>query len=240
MGRIILAVDMERRLLAVIDNYLGLEGYRVLTSSDVDQALELARHQPPDLILLEVWIPAEADARDFLERFRRERPLPIVLPMARLAATARAFSLEFGFTDYLVKPFRPRELLAHMSAAFRRAGQPDRQGPLVIRAGGISLDKRSRSVMVDARSIDLTPSEFDLLAVLMSSPGRVVSRLDLLEVVQGVREDGNARLIDLHIKNLRSKIEMDPHCPRFIQTVYGFGYRFSPQASESAFSAPRK
>ena len=234
MGRIILAVDSDKRLLSVIENYLTLEGHQVLTSNDVDDALALADQQPPHLILLEVWIPAEADARDFLERFRRERPLPIVLPMARLAATARAFSLEFGFTGYLVKPFRPRELLAHMSAAFRRAGQPDRQGPLVIRAGGISLDKRSRSVMVAARYVDLTPSEFDLLAVLMSSPGRVVSRLDLLEVVQGVRADGNARLIDLHIKNLRSKIELDPHCPRFIQTVYGFGYRFSPQAGEPA------
>src|SRR5512138_332317 len=232
MGNRILALDSDKRLLAVIDNYLTLEGQRVQTSNDVDRALAMAAEQPPDLVLLEVWIPSEADARRFMERYRQARPLPIILPMARLAATARTFSIECGFADYIVKPFRPRDLMAHISAAFRRAGQPDRS-PLVIRAQGITLDKRSRSVMVGAQTIDLTPSEFDLLAVLMSSPGRVVSRQDLLDVVQGVRPDGNARLIDIHIKNLRSKIELDPHCPRYIQTVYGFGYRFSRQATEA-------
>jgi DNA-binding response OmpR family regulator len=238
MGNSILAIDSDKRLLAVIENYLTLEGHRVRTANDVDQALATAAQHPPELILLEVWIPSETDARRFIERYRSTSPLPIILPMARLAASVRAFSMECGLADYIVKPFRPRDLTAHISAAFRRAGQPDRS-PRLISAAGITLDKRSRSVMVGTHYVDLTPSEFDLLAVLMSSPGRVVSRQDLLDVVQGVRPGSNARLIDIHIKNLRSKIELDPHCPRYIQTVYGFGYRFSRQPPEPALSIPQ-
>ncbi len=233
MSMTVLAVDAEKRLLSLIKEYLGMEGCRVVAASDVNHALVLARAQPPDLILLEVLIPGAEDARRFLEQYRSERPLPIVLPMSRNAAAARALSVQLGFTDYISKPFRPRDLMAHISAAFRRTGQLDRT-PLLVQAAGVTLDKRSRSVMVGARSVDLTPSEFDLLAVLMSSPGRVVSRIDLLEVLQGIQHDNNARLVDIHIKNLRAKIEPDPHCPRYIQTVYGFGYRFSPQPAEPA------
>src|SRR5512144_1481252 len=110
MGNSILAIDSDKRLLAVIENYLTLEGQRVQTASDVDRALAMASEQPPELILLEVWIPSEVDARRFLDCYREARPLPIILPMARLAATARAFSIECGFADYIVKPFRPRDL----------------------------------------------------------------------------------------------------------------------------------
>ncbi len=233
MAMTVLAVDTDKRLLSLVQDYLSMEGYCVLTASDVQQALERARQQPPDLVLLEVMIPSPEEGRHFIERYRSERPLQIILPMSRQVAAARAFCVEFGLTDYIVKPFRPRELMAHISAAFRRTGQLDRT-PLVICASGITLDKRSRTVMLGARYVDLTPSEFDLLAVLMSWPGRVVSRLDLLEVLQGVNHDSNSRLVDIHIKNLRAKIEPDPHCPRYIQTVYGFGYRFSHQPAELA------
>ncbi len=231
MEMTVLAIDAEMRLLSLIQEYLGMEGYRVMAARDRNQALELARQLTPDLILLEAMIPAPGNARRFLEQYRSERPLPIVLPMSRNASAARALSTQFRLTDYIAKPFRPRDLMAHISAAFRRTGQLDRT-PLVLQAGGITLDKRSHTAMVGAQCVDLTPSEFDLLAVLMSSPGRVVSRLDLLEILQGVYHDNNARLVDIHIKNLRAKIELDPHCPHYIQTVYGFGYRFSHQVTE--------
>ncbi len=235
MAMTVMAVDSDKRLLSLVQDYLSMEGYRVLVASDVQQALRLARQQPPDLVLLEAMIPSAEEARCFLERYGSERPLPIILPMSRQAGTARALSVVFGLTDYIVKPFRPRDLMAHISAAFRRTGQLDRT-PLVVHAGAITLDKRSRSVMVGTRYVDLTPSEFDLLAVLMSSPGRVVSRLDLLEVLQGLNHDNNSRLVDIHIKNLRAKIEFYPHRPRYIQTVYGFGYRFCAQPAESALA----
>ncbi len=236
MAMTVLAIDTDKRLLSLLQDYLGMEGFRVLTASDVQRALERARQQPPDLVLMEVMIPSPQDARRFIERYGNERPLPIILPMSRHADAARALSVELGLTDCIVKPFRPRDLMMHVSAALRRSGQLDRT-PLVVRAGSITLDKRSRSVMVGARSVDLTPSEFDLLAVLMSSPGRVVSRLDLLDVLQGLNHDNNSRLVDIHIKNLRAKIELDPHSPLYIQTVYGFGYRFSHQPAELAVPA---
>lgn len=225
MSKIIMVIDNDQRLLALVENYLGLEGFRVITACNGREALHLARPDPPQLIVLDPMMPAETDCRLFIRAYRSERALPILLLMARLEDAEQVTGLELGAVDYLIKPFRPRELLARIRLAFRHAREPE-QAPKVLEAAGIVLDKGNRFVRVGPRYVDLTPSEFDLLAVLMSAPGCVLSRLDLLDVVQGVHCNGNKRLIDIHIKNLRAKIEPDPHSPRFIETVYGFGYRF--------------
>jgi len=137
----------------------------------------------------------------------------------------RIVGLELGADDYVTKPFRPRELMARVRAVLRRGNNTEAVGKL-LRAADILVDREARSVQVADRYVDLTPSEFDLLTALMSTPGKVFSRLDLLDILQGVRYEGYERTIDTHIKNLRSKIELDQREPRYIETVYGVGYRF--------------
>jgi DNA-binding response OmpR family regulator len=136
--------------------------------------------------------------------------------------------LELGADDYVAKPFSPRELMARVRAVLRRTGQSAPQGEL-LRVGEVVLDRGLHSVKVSGSLIDLTPSEFDLLAVLMASPGRAYSRYDLLDQIQGTVYEGYERTIDVHIKNLRKKLETDPRKPRYIETVYGVGYRFAPE-----------
>jgi two-component system alkaline phosphatase synthesis response regulator PhoP len=228
MSKTIMVVDSERRLLSLIESCLTLEGYQVLTARNGEEALSVARLENPDMIILDVMMSSEMDCCEFIRAYRRERPLPILLLMARVEDTQQVISLEVGANDYIIKPFRPRELMARIRAAFRRAGDVELPAR-VLKAAGVTLDKGNRFVKIGQRYVDLTPSEFDLLAVLMSAPGRVISRPDLLEVLRGVRCEGNNRLIDLHIKNLRAKIEANPRSPQYIETVYGFGYRFSRQ-----------
>jgi DNA-binding response OmpR family regulator len=138
----------------------------------------------------------------------------------------KIIGLELGADDYVTKPFKPRELMARVRNVLRRAGKSEAIGK-TLRVSDIMLDRDSREVRVADRPVDLTPSEFDLLAALMVTPGRVYSRLDLLDVIQGVRYEGYERTIDTHIKNLRAKIEVDPRKPRYIETMYGVGYRLN-------------
>jgi DNA-binding response OmpR family regulator len=167
----------------------------------------------------------EMDGYGFMREHRKVLDTPIIMLTARVDDDERVIGLELGADDYVTKPFRPRELVARVRAVLRRTGQNEPQGK-VLQAADITLDRDTREVTVAGRSVDLTPSEFDLLTALMSSPGRVFSRLDLLDVIQGVRYEGYERTIDTHIKNLRAKIEPDPRSPRYIETVYGVGYRF--------------
>ena len=147
---------------------------------------------------------------------------------ARVEEQEQVIGLEQGADDYVTKPFRPRELMARVRAVLRRAGQVEPPAR-VLKAADIVLNRDTRAVQVASRFVDLTPSEFDLLAALMSAPGRVFSRLDLLDIIQGIRYEGYQRTIDLHVKNLRAKIEEDPRSPRYVETVYGAGYRFARQ-----------
>jgi DNA-binding response OmpR family regulator len=167
----------------------------------------------------------ELDGYGFMREHRKELDTPIILLTARVDDDERVIGLELGADDYVTKPFRPRELVARVRAVLRRAGKTEPQGK-VLQVADIILDRDLRSVTVASRSVDLTPSEFDLLTALMSTPGRVFSRLDLLDVIQGVRYEGYERTIDTHIKNLRAKIEPDSRSPIYIETVYGVGYRF--------------
>ncbi|MEE9508523.1 MAG: response regulator transcription factor [Anaerolineales bacterium] len=224
MAKTIMVVDDEMRLVSVVEAYLEQEGFRVVKASNGREALFVAREEKPDLIILDVMMP-EMDGYEFIRIHRKEKETPIILLTAKVEDDDRVIGLELGADDYITKPFRPRELVARVRAVLRRTGktQPRAQ---VLRVGQITLDREAHFVKVDDRYIDLTPSEFDLLAALMSAPGRAFSRLDLLDRLQGTAYEGYERTIDVHVKNLRSKIESDPRKPHYIETVYGVGYRF--------------
>jgi len=216
-------VDDEKRLVSLVESYLAQEGYRVVSANNGVEALPIASREKPDLIILDIMMP-EMDGYEFMRTHRAEMDTPIILLTARVDDDERVIGLELGADDYVTKPFRPRELVARVRAVLRRAGKTEPQGK-VLQVADITLDRDSRAVTVADLSVDLTPSEFDLLAALMTSPGRVFSRLDLLDIIQGVRYEGYERTIDTHIKNLRAKIESDPRSPHYIETVYGVGYR---------------
>jgi DNA-binding response OmpR family regulator len=225
MSKTIMVVDDEKRLVSLVESYLIQEGYHVVSANNGKEALPIATHEKPDLIILDIMMP-EMDGYEFMREHRKEQDTPIILLTARVDDDERVIGLELGADDYITKPFRPRELVARVRAVLRRAGKTEPQAQ-VLQVADITLDRETRTVTVADRSVDLTPSEFDLLAALMASPGRVFSRLDLLDILQGIRYEGYERTIDTHIKNLRAKIEEDSRSPRYIETVYGVGYRFT-------------
>jgi two-component system, OmpR family, alkaline phosphatase synthesis response regulator PhoP len=225
MSKTILVVDDEKRLVSLVSDYLQQSGYRVVKAYDGREALSAARREKPDLIVLDVMMP-EMDGYEFMRAHRKEADTPIILLTARVEDEEKVVGLELGADDYITKPFRPRELVARVRAVLRRAGKGEMATARLV-IGNVSLNRETRSVQVKDKEIDLTPSEFDLLAALMSAPGRVFSRLDLLDIIQGVRYEGYERTIDTHIKNLLAKIELDKQSPHYIETVYGVGYRFT-------------
>ena len=220
-----MVVDDEKRLVSLVESYLNQEGYRVVTAFNGREALLVAKKEKPDLIILDLMMP-EMDGHEFIETYRKERATPIILLTARVEEEEQVIGLELGADDYVTKPFRPRELMARVRAVLRRAGQAE-PAAKTLKVADVTLDRDSRSVKINQHYVDLTPSEFDLLAALMTAPGHVFSRLDLLDIIQGIRYEGYQRTIDLHIKNLRAKIENDPRKPHYIETVYGVGYRFA-------------
>ena len=217
-------VDDEKRLVSLVESYLTQEGYRVVSANNGVEALPVASREKPDLIILDMMMP-EMDGYEFMREHHKVQDTPIILLTARVDDDERVIGLELGADDYITKPFRPRELVARVRAVLRRAGKTEPQAK-VLQVADITLDRDTRTVTVADRSVDLTPSEFDLLAALMTSPGRVFSRLDLLDILQGIRYEGYERTIDTHIKNLRAKIEPDPRTPFYVETIYGVGYRF--------------
>ena len=226
-AKTIMVVDDEARLVSLVETYLAQSGFRVVTASNGREALSVAERQEPDLIILDLMMP-EMDGYEFMRRYRADHTTPIILLTARVDSDEKVGGLEAGADDYLTKPFRPRELMARVKTVLRRTGKNEPAGK-VLHASDIVLDRSAHSVQVADRYVDLTPSEFDLLAALMSTPGHVYSRLDLLDLLQGVRFEGYQRAIDLHVKNLRAKIEPTPSLPHYIETVYGVGYRFVRQ-----------
>jgi DNA-binding response OmpR family regulator len=225
MSKTIMIVDDEKRLVSLVESYLTQEGYRVVTAYNGKDAIAIAQKEKPDLIVLDIMMP-EMNGYDFMRVHRSDHDTPIIMLTAKVEDDDKVIGLELGADDYVTKPFKPRELMARVRNVLRRAGK-DGTKAKTLRVSEITLDRDSREVQVAERFVDLTPSEFDLLAALMSVPGRVFSRLDLLDVIQGVRYEGYERTIDTHIKNLRSKIEADPRKPRYIETVYGVGYRIN-------------
>jgi DNA-binding response OmpR family regulator len=226
-AKTILVVDDEPRLVSLVETYLTQSGFRVVTASNGRDALSVAERQEPDLIILDIMMP-EMDGYEFMRIYRVDHDTPIILLTARVDSDEKVAGLEAGADDYLTKPFRPRELMARVRTVLRRSGKKEPVGK-VLHAADIVLDRSEHAVQVADRYVDLTPSEFDLLAALMSMPGHVYSRLDLLDLLQGVRFEGYERAIDLHIKNLRAKIESVPGSPHYVETVYVVGYRFVRQ-----------
>jgi DNA-binding response OmpR family regulator len=226
MPKTILVVDDQDNLRRMVKDYLTEEGFRAVTAENGRAALFVARQEQPDLILLDIMMP-EMGGYDFIRAYRKERDTPIILLTARLDESDKVVGLELGADDYVTKPFGLRELVARIRAVLRRTEREPAAS--VLRAGDITLDQERHLVEVGGQAVHLTPSEFELLAVLMASPGRVFSRMDLLQRVQGTSFEGVERTIDVHVRNLRAKIELDPGNPRYVQTVFGVGYRFRPE-----------
>jgi DNA-binding response OmpR family regulator len=225
MPKTIMVVDDEARLVSLVRAYLEKAGYNVVTAADGREALYTARYAKPDLIVLDLMMP-EMDGYEFMRLHHRERETPVIVLTARIEEDDRVLGLELGADDYVTKPFSPRELTARVKAVLRRL-EKERASGEVLRVADIVLDKTAHVVTVAGERVDLTPSEFALLAAMMSAPGRSFSRADLLERVQGGEVyEGYERTIDVHIRNLRGKIEQDSSNLRYIETVYGVGYRF--------------
>ena len=231
MARTILVVDDKSSVTQLLKDYLSEHGFRVVTAKDGREALFTARYEKPDLVLLDIMMP-EMDGYEFMRLFRRERNTPVIMLTAKVEETDKVIGLELGADDYVTKPFGMAELVARIRAMLRRAYQ-DAPAADVLRVGDVSLDKATRLVTIGARKIELTPSEFDMLTVLMESPGQVFSRSDLLERLKGNTFENVERTVDTHIRNLRAKVEADSGAPQYIQTVYGVGYRFNPDPDES-------
>ncbi len=228
MNATILVVDDSANVRRMVSEYLEAAGFRVVTAVDGEQALYTARHEHPDLILLDIMMP-NMDGYAFVRTYRRESETPIILLTARLEESDKVIGLELGADDYITKPFGMRELVARIRAVLRRA----RQGaapPEALTAGDLRLDRVAHQVTRGGRPVHLTPSEFTLLETLMGAPGRVFDRLELLERLQGDALAGSPRSVDIHIRNLRAKIEPDPANPRYVETVFGVGYRFRREA----------
>jgi DNA-binding response OmpR family regulator len=220
----VLVVDDEKRIADLLRAYLEEAGYRVVTAADGRQALFVARHEKPDLVVLDLVMP-EVDGWEFTRRFRQESDVPIIMLTARVEDVDKILGLELGADDYVTKPFSPREVVARVRAVLRRAGAAPRT-PEVLRAGELVVDRDAHAVTLAGEPVELTPTEFDLLVTLMERPGRAMSRLELLDAVQGDAYEGYERTVDVHVKNLRRKIEQDPKDPQIILTVFGVGYKF--------------
>ena len=220
----ILVVDDKASVRTLVRDYLTEEGFRVVNAANGREALFAARQEKPDLILLDIMMP-EMDGYELVRAYRKEKDTPIILLTAKLEETDKVLGLELGADDYVTKPFGMRELVARIRAVLRRTGQEVPPAPL-LQAADVALDREEHIVKVRGQPVHLTPSEFDLLAVLMTAPGRVFSRSDLLIKLQGTTFENVERTIDVHIRNLRTKIEPDPSNPRYIETVFGVGYRF--------------
>ncbi|HEY63981.1 MAG TPA: response regulator transcription factor [Caldilineae bacterium] len=223
MAKKILVVDDEWKILQVVSAYLKQAGFDVVTARDGQAALDVFRHEKPDLVILDLMLPG-LDGLDVCRMIRRESSVPIIMLTARAEEVDRLIGLELGADDYVVKPFSPREVVARVKAVLRRASG-DAPPPEILRVGDIVIDLARHTVEVAGRPVDLTPTEFQLLAAMARYPGRAFTRLQLLEQVQGSAYEGYERTIDAHIKNLRAKIEPDPKHPRYITTVYGVGYK---------------
>jgi DNA-binding response OmpR family regulator len=227
MPATLLVVDDEPHIVKVLRGYLEQAGFRVVTAGDGPLALAQFKHEKPDLVLLDLRRRG-MDGIDVARRWRAASNVPLIMVTARVEETDRLIGLEIGADDYVTKPFSPREVVARVRAVLRRAEAPTTP-PHIIRAADITIDLTRHIVTRGADPIELTPTEFGLLAALAREPGRAFTRLQLLEAAQGDAFEGYERTVDAHIKNLRAKLERDPKKPHYVLTVFGIGYKFNDQ-----------
>jgi two-component system alkaline phosphatase synthesis response regulator PhoP len=223
----ILIIEDENELVRVLRSYLEQSNYVVLAAEKGDVGLALWSQKNPDLVILDLNLPG-MDGLDVAREIRRKADTPIIMVTARVEETDRLIGLELGADDYITKPFSPREVVARVRAVLRRAGSTSEK-PAVLRVGSLEIDLTGHEVLREEERIDLTPTEFNLLEIMASQPGRVFTRLQLLEATQGAAYEGYERTIDAHIKNLRAKIEPNAKEPVYIETVFGVGYRFTKE-----------
>jgi DNA-binding response OmpR family regulator len=222
----VLIVDDDKKTVELARLYLERDRYRVITAFNGKQALDAARQKMPDLVVLDVMLP-EVDGMDVCRILRAEgNKVPIIMLTARVMDDDKLLALDLGADDYVTKPFSPRELVARVRAVLRRTRAADDHAPRELTFGDLTIDFIRHEVRREGRPITLTPTEFKLLETMVKDPGRAFSRLELLDRVFGVDYDGMERTIDVHVMNLRKKIEADAARPQFVVTVAGIGYRF--------------
>jgi len=224
----ILVVDDEPKIIQLTQDYLENAGFSVISAGDGERALAIIQVEKPDLVVLDLGLPG-VDGLDVCRSLRKRSNLPIIMLTARDEETDKLIGLELGADDYITKPFSPKELVARVRSVLRRS-ELVQEGREVIRVGDVTLDLPHMQVTVGEVEIELTATEFQLLQALASQPGRIFTRSQLLSAVHGVAIESYERAIDAHIKNIRRKLEPVPREPRYIQTVYGVGYRFSDEA----------
>jgi two-component system, OmpR family, alkaline phosphatase synthesis response regulator PhoP len=222
----ILVVDDDKQIVRLVRSYLEQAGYQVLTAHDGETALHAIRHDAPDLVVLDLMLP-DLDGWDITRTVRREKSLahlPILMLTARVEDTDKIVGLELGADDYIAKPFNPREVVARVRAILRRSGSVTPPPP-TLSVDQLRINLESHQVTMNNSPLDLTPTEFNLLRVLVENPRRAFTRLELIEQGLGYAYEGLDRTVDSHIKNLRKKIGVEPEHPVYIETVYGVGYR---------------
>jgi two-component system alkaline phosphatase synthesis response regulator PhoP len=223
----VLVVDDEPQIATIARDYLQRAGFTVTIAVDGTSGLEMARKKPPDLVVLDLGLPG-MDGLRVARALRQESDVPIIMLTARVDESDRLRGFEVGADDYVTKPFSPRELVARVSTVLRRARfSPARTSCFTV--ADVTIDSAKLAVMRGDEAIDLTATEFQLLAALARYPGRVFTRSQLLDAVRGAEVDAFERAIDAHVKNIRRKLEPNPHRPRYVQTVYGVGYKFSDE-----------
>ncbi len=229
VNELILVVDDEPKITKLAQDYLERSGFRVVTAGDGTTALAQARHERPDLIVLDLNLPG-MDGLDVARDLRRESEVPIIMLTARVDETDRLIGLELGADDYITKPFSPRELVARVRAVLRRVHGGGARQSGIVRAGDLEIDVNGHRVSRGGEPIHLTRTEFTLLAALAQNPGQTFTREQLLDRLHGVVYEGFDRSVDSHIKNLRKKLEIDPLNPTYVLTVYGVGYKFADES----------
>ncbi len=226
-GKRVLIVDDDIKIVELVKLYLNRDGYSVITAYDGNQALKLAREAHPDLIVLDIMLPG-INGLEICRILREESAIPIILLTARTTEEDRIIGLDLGADDYVTKPFSPKELAARVRAVFRRSQDESLlMGPSELKYGDLVVNFPKYQAFIDGQALNLTPVEFKLLGVLIREPQRVFSRAQLVEKVLGFDFEGFERTIDVHILNLRRKLEPDASHPKYIKTVYGAGYKFT-------------
>jgi two-component system, OmpR family, alkaline phosphatase synthesis response regulator PhoP len=226
MSQRILVVDDDRQIVRLVQSYLQQSGFTVLTAYDGEEALHALRREKPDLVVLDLNLP-KRDGLDVTRIVRGDAALaatPILMLTARVEDVDKLIGLELGADDYLTKPFNPPEVVARVKAILRRSSGTIKP-PAILHIRGLRLDLERHTATIDDRPLDLTPTEFDMLCVMMQNPDRAFTRGELIEKTVGYGYEGLERTVDSHIKNLRKKIEIDPAKPEYLETVFGVGYR---------------
>ena len=228
-GKKVLVVDDDIKTVELVKLYLNRDGYRVLTANNGNDALQIARENHPELIVLDLMLPG-ISGLDVCRTLRAESDVPIIMLTALTTDDDRLTGLDLGADDYVTKPFSPRELAARVRAVLRRL--PGERGPDKIEHGALTVNFLKHEAFLEGKPLNLTPIEFKLLGALVKEPGRVFSRAEIIEKALGHDFDSFDRTIDVHILKLRRKLEPDPHHPSYIKTIYGAGYKLLENADD--------